>query len=245
VRNPIPQGSFTGRKKKTMAGKVTTYAEVMKELRAKGAAQKVKVYGKHGAGDDLYGASFADLRKLAKRIGKDHDLALHLWDSGNVDARILATMVADPRELKSSTVNKWLEDVHYYVLSDQLAELISRSPIAIKKMEQLMASPGEFQRACSYTVLASVLKNGVAVPDEDCSRYLRAIAAEVHDSPNRARYSMNNAVIVIGVYKPSLTSEAKATAARIGKVLVDHGDTSCKTPDAVTYIRKSLARKGK
>jgi len=227
-----------------MAGKVITYTEVMKELRAKGTAQNVKVYKRHGAGENVYGVSFADVRKLAKRIGRDHDLASRLWDSGNVDARILATMVADPRELKSSTANTWLKDVHYYVLSDQLAELISHSPIAIKKMEQLMASPGEFQRACGYMVLASALKNGVTVPDEDCSRYLRVIEAEIHDSPNRARYSMNNAVIAVGIYKPSLTREAEAAAARIGEVMVDHGDTSCRTPDAVTYIRKSLARKG-
>jgi len=32
-------------------------------------------------------------------------------------------------------------------------------------------------------------------------------------------------------------------AAAIGKVEVDHGETSCKTPDAVPYIEKALARK--
>ncbi|MBN2027642.1 MAG: DNA alkylation repair protein [Actinobacteria bacterium] len=226
-----------------MAGKVITYAEVMKEMRAKGTAQNVKVYRRHGAEGDLFGLSFASLRKLGKRIGKDCELALRLWDSGNDDARILATMIADPRELKPSTVDKWIKDVHYYVLSDQLAELISRSPIALEKMEQLMDSSGEFQRACGYTMLASALENGVAVPDKDCRRYLRVIEAEIHTSPNRARYCMNNAVIAVGVYKPSLTREAEATAARIGKVVVDHGDTSCRTPDAVTYIRKSLVRK--
>jgi len=228
-----------------MPGATVTYTEVMKELRAKGTAQNVKVYRRHGAGEDLYGVSFASLRGLAKRVGTDHDLALQLWDSGNVDARILAEMIADPQEIKPSTVNRWINDIHYYVLSDQLAELVSRSPIALKEMEQLMASPEEFRRACGYTVLESALKNGVAVPDEDCRRYLRIIEDEIHGSPNRARYSMNNAIIAIGTYKPSLAREAEETAARIGKVVVDHGDTSCKTPDAVTYIHKSLARKGR
>ena len=228
-----------------MADRVVTCREVIKELRSKGTAQNAKIYRRHGAGDDVYGVSFAELRKMAKRIGKDHVLALELWDNGNADARILATMIADPEELEPSTVNEWIRDVDYYVLSDQLAELVAKSPIAPTEMVQLMGSPGEFHRACGYAVLASALKNGVEVPDEDCRNYLRTIESEIHNSPNRARYAMNNAVIAIGVFKPSLTATAKAAAGRIGKVVVDHGETSCKTPDAVSYIQKSLSRSRK
>ena len=228
-----------------MAEGVITAREALKVLKSKGTAQNVKVYRRHGAGEDLYGVSFADLRKLAKRIGKDNDLALRLWDSGNIDARILATMIADPSQLKPSTVNNWIRDVHYYVLSDQLAELISESPIALSKMEQLMASPKEYYRACGYAVLTSALKKGVDIPDDDCRRHLKAIEAQIHSSPNRARYAMNDALIAIGIHKPPLTAEAKAAAARIGKVVVDHGETACKTPDAVPYIEKALARRKK
>jgi 3-methyladenine DNA glycosylase AlkD len=222
---------------------VVTYTEVMKELSYRGSAQNVKVYRRHGANGDLFGVSFKDLRKLAKHIGKDHDLTLELWESGNIDAQLLAAMAADPEKLTSSTVNKWIEDVDYYVISDELAELISRSPIALEVMEQLIASPREYYRACGYTVLALALKNGVYVPDEDCRRYLRNIEAEIHDSANRARYAMNNAIIAIGVYNPALSAEAETTASRIGKVVVEHRDTSCKTPDAVAYIHKALERK--
>jgi 3-methyladenine DNA glycosylase AlkD len=228
-----------------VAEKVMTCSEVMKELRYRGTAQNVKIYRRHGARGSLYGVSFADLRKLAKHLDNDHELALKLWDSGNIDARLLATMVADPEKLTPSTVNKWMKDVDYYVLSDELARLISRSPMALEKMEQLMVSPKEYYRACGYAVLASALKEGVDVPDENCRRYLRSIEAEVHASANRARYAMNSAVIAIGAYKPALSDEARKTASRIGKVVVDHGATSCKTPDAAAYIDKALARKRK
>ncbi len=226
-----------------MAVQTATASEMMKELMIWTSTQNVKVYRKHGAGGDLYGVSFADLRRLARRIKTDHVLALELWESGNVDARLLAAMIADPEELTPATVDSWIEDVDYYVLCDELAELISRSPMALETMDRFMASPREYYRACGYTVLASALKNGVDVPDEDCRRYLRTIEEEIHTSPNRARHSMNSAVIAIGIYKPACTEEAKATAARIGKVVVDHGDTACKTPDAVTYIQKALARR--
>jgi hypothetical protein len=106
-----------------------------------------------------------------------------------------------------------------------------------------MKSPREYYRACGYTTLAVALKNGMDIPDSDCRRYLRTIQRELHSSPNRARYSMNNALIAIGIYKPNLTGEAVKAAKKIGKVEVDQGETDCKTPDAVSYIEKALQRK--
>jgi hypothetical protein len=54
---------------------------------------------------------------------------------------------------------------------------------------------------------------------------------------------MNGALISIGVYKPALRKKAIEAARRIGKVEVDHGETNCKTPDAVPYIEKAARRK--
>ena len=56
---------------------------------------------------------------------------------------------------------------------------------------------------------------------------------------------MNGAVIAIGTYLPAVTNEAIETARRIGKVEVDHGETSCKTPDAIPYIRKAVEHQRK
>ena len=106
-----------------MAVQTATASEMMKELMIWTSAQNVKVYRKHGAGGDLYGVSFADLRRLARRIKTDHVLALELWESGNLDARLLAAMIADPEELTPATVDSWIEDVDYYVLCGELAEL--------------------------------------------------------------------------------------------------------------------------
>ena len=221
------------------------YEEVMSELRNMGTEQNVKVYKRHGAGDDVHGVSFANLNKLKKRIKVDHELALELWNSGNVDARTLATMVADPAMLTPSIVNRWMNNVHYYVLADLLAALVSRTNFAAKKMEQWMRSRKEYHRQSGYSILSSSLKDGALITDDDCRRYLDIIGKEIHDSPNRARHTMNQALIAIGIYRPALTREAIAIAKRIGRVEVDHGETSCKTPDAVSYIRKALKRKKK
>jgi len=219
-----------------------TYTEVMAELKKLGTAQNVKVYKRHGAGENLFGVSFANLNKLQKKIKLDHKLALQLWESGNTDARTLATMIVDPKQITSAQADKWIENLNYYMLVDLLAGMISRTSFAKEKMEEWMMSPQEFVRQCGYSILGGLLKNGAGISDSDCKKYLRSIEKEIHSSPNRARHSMNGAVIGIGVFKPALTAEAFATAQKIGKVEVDHGETDCKTPDAIDYIQKVLKR---
>jgi 3-methyladenine DNA glycosylase AlkD len=84
---------------------------VFRELKRFGTAQNVKIYRRHGAGENVYGVSFGDLRPLAKKLGTDHVLALDLWDSGNADARCLATIVADPAAIPREEADAWVGDV--------------------------------------------------------------------------------------------------------------------------------------
>jgi 3-methyladenine DNA glycosylase AlkD len=76
-----------------------------------GTAQNRKIYAKHGAHDPMFGVPWSHLRILAKRSKKDHELALKLWDSGNYDARILATMIANPDRLTLKQVDRWAKEL--------------------------------------------------------------------------------------------------------------------------------------
>jgi hypothetical protein len=72
---------------------------------------------------------------------------------------------------------------------------------------------------------------------------MREIQAEIHGAKNRKREAMNGALISIGGSRESLRAKAIATARAIGPVAIDHGDTDCKTADAVSYIQKMAGRK--
>ena len=89
------------------------FDDVMSELKSYGTEQNIKVYKKHGAGDNLYGVSFANLNKLKKKIKKNQNLALKLWDTGNTDAMTLATMIADPSEFTQELSDCWMDDLSY------------------------------------------------------------------------------------------------------------------------------------
>lgn len=220
-----------------------TFKEAMAELKKAGTAQNVKIYRKHGAQGELYGVSFAELGKLAKKIKTDHNLAVELWESGNVDARILATMIADPDKLTAAQADRWVKDVDYYVLGDSLASLVARSAIGPGRIKKWSKAKAEFVRSTGYAALASALKDADGIGDADCEAYLSTIEKGIAGSANRARHSMNGALIAIGVFRPHLAEKAMAAAVKIGRVEVDHGQTSCKTPDAVSYIKRALQRR--
>jgi len=219
-----------------------TYKQTMTALKKMGTAQNVKVYLRHGAGENVFGVSCANLKTLAKKIKVDHDLALQLWDSGNVDARTLATMVVDKSAINGALTEHWIKDVDYYLLADCVAGAVARSPVAEAKMKKWMKSKKQYIRQGGYCVLASSLVDGMDVSVSDCRQYLQTIEKEIHASANRAKHAMNMALIAIGIYKSALTKPAMAAAKRIGKVEVDHGETACKTPDAIPYIERAIKR---
>ena len=217
------------------------YAEVMAYLEKVGTAQNRKVYARHGAKEPMFGVSFAELTKLKKNLKINHALALELWETRNSDARTLALMIADPVACSSKLLESWVKDVEYYLLSDYLASLTAKSPLAADKMKVWMKSKKEYVRATGYMLLANYMKNGNKLSFAERKNILHTIEKEIHASPNRARHAMNTVLIATGSYCPDLTEMAFTVAEKIGKVEVDHGETSCKTPDAKAYIEKTLA----
>ncbi|HYX26748.1 MAG TPA: DNA alkylation repair protein [Thermoanaerobaculia bacterium] len=216
--------------------------EALDTLKSHGKEQTRKTYRRHGAGEDVYGVSSADLKSLQKKIKKDHDLARSLWSTGNHEARILATMVADPKKLDGATLDAWAADLDNYIEVGYLAGLAAQSPAAREVMERWLESDGEWIASAGWTVLSHLASNG-GLSDAESEAALARIERDLHGSRNRVRHQMNGALIAIGGSRPALQEKALAAARRIGKVEVDHGDTGCKTPDAVEYIRKMAGRR--
>jgi len=217
--------------------------EVLDQLRKMGTAQNVKIYRRHGAGQNLFGVSFANLKQLKRQLKVNHALAEALWRTGNVDAMTLATMIADPQRLTATAADAWLKDISYYLLADLLGGLVARSPLALSKFKKWSKSKQELTRQAGYAILSMMLRaRPEEAPDALCEQALTDIEQQIHRSPNRARHAMNQTLIAIGIAKPKLRHRAIAAARRIGPVEVDHGETSCQTPDAEAYINKAVRR---
>jgi len=216
-------------------------SDVIAKLKKLGKRKTADIYRRHGATGEIWGVSFADLGALKKQIKTDHNIAQSLWKSGVLDAQTLALMIADPATLTPAEADEWLAQCSADVLLGYLAQLVAKTSFARDKLQLWTKSEDDFPRATGYTLLGSLLAAG-QIPDAEAHQYLNAIESTIRDSTNRARYAMNHALIAIGTHKPALKKEALAAAARIGKVQVDHGKTSCKTPDAAAYIRKATSK---
>ncbi len=218
--------------------------DILATFKALGKPQTAAIYQRYDSGDRVHGVLTSEIAKIARKIRIDHALAVALWNTGHAEARILALLVADPAKISAADADALLKGGPVRFLGCYLADLVARSPIADTTMRTWMASPEEFSREMGYAIAGVRLKDDPeSISDADALEMLATIEQEIHGSPNWARYAMNGAVISIGVFKPVLREQAVAAARRIGKVAVDHGQTSCKTPEAVSYIEKAYARK--
>jgi 3-methyladenine DNA glycosylase AlkD len=245
--------------------------EVMEQLAALGTEQTRKTYGRHGVTGEMFGVLYSNLRKLQKRYGTDQALAESLWATGIHDARVLATMIADPaamaepgpapsakpevktdaktepkiaRVTRMPRIGTWGAEVGNRPLLDGVAELAAKTPIAVDTLNTWIAAGDEWLAAMGWQVLAILASRGNgAIDDAAYGRYLQQIERTIHGSPNWVRHTMNGALIAIGLRSQALQAEALAAAQRIGKVVIDHGQTACKTPDAISYMRRAVLRR--
>lgn len=215
--------------------------KVMKQLQAMGTAQHRKTFARHGITGDVFGVSYANLGKLKRQIKMDQELAEQLWATGNHDARVLASMIADPSRMTATKLDAWVKQADNSGTTAALSDLAAKCPTARKRVEKWTRSKSEWVGVTGWHALASLARDE-AVPDDVIDGYPERIEAEIRTAENQTRYAMNNALIAIGISRSKLRKKAIAIAKRIGKVEVDHGDTSCKTPDAVSHIAKGVAR---
>ncbi|PHB98348.1 DNA alkylation repair protein [Bacillus toyonensis] len=216
--------------------------EVMQQLEKYGTEQNRKTYKNHGAKEPLFGVSFANLKLLKKKIKKDHDLAISLWETKNMDAMTLATYILEPKNVTSEQLNSWISDVDYYCLMDVLMTAICTSPIAIERMDEWTKSDDEWIGRAGWSLLANIAIKNKKLDDNFFMPYLEEIKVHIHNEKNRKREAMNSALIAIGIRNEALEQQAIEIAREIGKVKIDHGATSCKTPDAEPYIKKARER---
>jgi 3-methyladenine DNA glycosylase AlkD len=222
-------------------GVVMTITDIMKELEALGNEQTKKTYLRHGAPEPLYGVKMADLKKLQKKIKKNHDLALGLYNTGNSDAMYLAGLIADEKKMTEKDLENWAQKATWHMISEYtVAQLAAESEAGYELALGWINSSRENVASSGWAALANLMS---IIPDDELDidalgGLLERIATTIHDAPNRVRYTMNSFVIAAGTAIPALTEKAKAVAETIGLIKVNMGDTACKVPPAGPSIVK-------
>jgi 3-methyladenine DNA glycosylase AlkD len=216
-------------------------AEAMAALEAAGSEQTRRTYTRHGVTLPMFGVSFATLQTLRKRLKVDHELALALWETGNFDARNLAFKLVDPQRLSAEELDRWACDPSARMCGSYIAQIAAEGPHAHACVGRWLASSVLPQRINGWKLVGALAMLDESLADAWFLARLGEIEADIHDADNGVRDAMNTTLIGIGCRNPALRAAATAAARRIGKVVVDHGDTACKTPVAQDSIDKAWA----
>jgi 3-methyladenine DNA glycosylase AlkD len=203
-----------GASTRSQAGTVTS---VLAELEALGSEANRVGMARFGINAErAYGVSIAALRPIARRLGRDHDLAAALWKTGRHEARILAALIDEPKKVTPEQMDAWASDFDSWDLCDQTClKLFVLTPFVPEKIAAWAADEREFVRRAAFSLLACYAVHGKTVPDADFLPYLALIERHATDQRNFVRKAVNWALRQIGKRSPALHRPALVLAKRL------------------------------
>ena len=223
-----------------------TKKEILNKLEEYGDKQTKSTLMKHGAKEPFFGVKVQDLKKILKKVKKNHQLSLELYATGNSDAMYLACLMADESQITEEQLEDWVDRAYWYYLSEYAVPWIAAETEYgfalglrwIKSDEESIASAG--WATLAYYAGVNQDKN---LDTEAYRKLLDSVEKNIHTTQNRVRFTMNGFVISVGTYIEGLTKKTQEVASRIGKVNVNIGGTACKVPLATDYINKAIEKR--
>jgi len=159
------------------------------------------------------------LRGLAKKIGKNHKLAKELWDSKIHEARILAGMIDDSREVSEKQMEEWVKDFNSWDLCDQCCmNLFDKNILAWKKAVEWAERKEEFVRRAGFALMACLTVHDKKAKDEDFLKFFPIIKKHSNDERNFVKKAVNWALRQIGKRNANLNKKAIQLAKEIEKI---------------------------
>ncbi len=163
-----------------------------------------------------HGISAPVLHALARRVGKNHELAEQLWTSGIHEAQILATLIGEPEKATSAQMERWVRGFDSWdVVDAACCYLYAHAAPAWSKVNEWSRRSGEFQKRAAFSLVAYLSYKDKTVPDARFERFLRVIEQEAWDGRNFVRKAVNWALRNIGKRNLRLNRAAVRAAEKI------------------------------
>lgn len=227
-----------------------TLQEAMKTLEALGN-EKVRARNrKLGSGDNLFGVQMGDLRKVAAKIKRDHALALALWETGNLDARLLAILILEAKKLSAAEVEgmvhaatfAWLADwLNAYVVKEHPdKEALRQKWLALNALNAATGARDSWAARAGWSLTAERI--GKRPEGLDLPALLDRIEAEMPGAAPETQWTMNNCLAGIGIHFPEHRKRAIALGERLGIFRDYPVSKGCTSPFAPIWIAEMVRR---
>jgi 3-methyladenine DNA glycosylase AlkD len=183
-------------------------------LKARGNAKFRDGLARYGLPTDkAFGLSVATIKQYGKTVGRDHELALALWQTGWTDARMLAAFVGEPERVTPAEMDLWCRDFDSWGIVDSVCfTLWDRSPHAWKKAKQWVKRQPEFEKRAGFVLMACLAAHDKNAKDGAFLEFLRIIEARADDERNFVKKGVSWALRHIGHRNAKLHAAAVKTA---------------------------------
>jgi len=196
------------------------YNDIIRKLKSLANPEAVKGMARFGINpNNTYGVSVPKLREMAREVGKDHDLAQQLWDSGIHEARLIAGMIAQPKLVTGEQMENWVKDFDSWDVCDQCcSNLFDKTCLAYQKADEWSQREEEFVRRAGFALMAALAVHDKKTADEDFLKFLPLIKKASTDDRNFVKKAVNWALRQIGKRNLNLNKIAIKTAEEIQQI---------------------------
>ena len=168
--------------------------------------------------DNASGVSVADIRLLAKRLGRNHELALALWETGSYEARMLTPFIDEPTRVTPTQMERWCRDFDSWAICDALCfHLFDKTPHAWSKLAKWSRRREEFVKRAAFALLASLALHDKTAPNAPFIKSFALIERAATDDRNFVKKAVSWALRGIGKRNPALNAAAIKLALRLAE----------------------------
>lgn len=195
-------------------------ADILDQLKENANPDHLEGMAKFGiAVDKRFGVSVPEMRRIAKEIGKDHELAVQLWKTGIAEARIVASMIALPEQLTEEDMDVWVRDLNSWDVCDQVCmNLFEKTPLARQKIIEWSEREEEFIKRAAFALMACLAWHEKQATDHEFIDFLLVIKRGATDERNYVKKAVNWALHNIGKRNLRLNKAAIKTAKEIQRI---------------------------
>lgn len=220
-----------------------TLEEALTRIEALGSEKMRAQNVKRGAGDlPQFGVRMGDIRAVAKEARSDHELAMELWATGIVDARLLAILLLKPKRLTREQVDAMVRDAGFVQVFDWLDSYVVRQHPEKEALRLSWEHDPHPWAARAYWSLTAE-RVGKSPEGLDLTSLLDRIEAELATAAPEPQWTMNNTLAGIGIHFPEHRERAIAIGERLGVYRDYPTPKGCTSPFAPIWITAIVGRR--
>jgi 3-methyladenine DNA glycosylase AlkD len=229
-----------------MTEKETQYEQILKRLKSYSNPKNIEGMTKFGitGKNVLGGPSLPVLRNIAKEIGRNNKIALQLWDSEIHEARILAGMIAQPKDVSEQQIEKWVKDLDSWDICDQMcSNFFDKTEFAYKKAGEWSKKEEEFIKRAGFALMACLAVHDKKSANEQFILFFKNIKDESVDERNFVKKAVNWALRQIGKRNIALNKLSVELAEEILKIYPDSKSAKWIAKDAIKELKSETVQK--